>query len=324
MLRRGVTLVELLVSVGIIAMLIALLLPAVQSARESYRRLQCQKHVRELLLATHSHHDAKKAVPSLYVGSEPPYPITFREQLQRFSWRVPLLPFLEQTQLWEQVRWDASATAVENDTVRHTLVPGFICPSGGAPEKVKAVSFRTFAGDQPDGDTFSVMRYDYEVAAGIVIEMPIGEKVTPERVLYGVWGHPEFEEPTNFFSRIARYHKGRFSRITRGLSHTVAMVERGGMPGSWADGKNYDQTDSPELSLTPQCGWSASDSLFFLLNQYGFCINQLNNHGMYSFHPAGANIGMADGSVRFLADTTSFQAIMSLYGGSIEGLPETP
>jgi prepilin-type processing-associated H-X9-DG protein len=96
------------------------------------------------------------------------------------------------------------------------------------------------------------------------------------------------------------------------------------MPGSWADGKNYDETNSPELSLTPQCGWSASDSLFFLLNQYGFCINQVNDHGMYSFHPAGANIGMADGSVRFLADTTSFQAIMSLYGGSIEGLPETP
>ena len=117
MLRRGVTLVELLVSVGIIAMLIALLLPAVQSARESSRRLQCQTQVRELLVATHSHHDAKNAVPSLYAGSEPPYPINSWEQHQRFSWRVPLLPFLEQTQLWEQVRWDASATAVENDTV---------------------------------------------------------------------------------------------------------------------------------------------------------------------------------------------------------------
>jgi prepilin-type N-terminal cleavage/methylation domain-containing protein len=65
MLRRGMTLVEVLVTIGIIAMLIALLLPAVQSARESSRRLQCQTQVRELLVATHSHHDAKNAVPSL-------------------------------------------------------------------------------------------------------------------------------------------------------------------------------------------------------------------------------------------------------------------
>jgi prepilin-type processing-associated H-X9-DG protein len=50
----------------------------------------------------------------------------------------------------------------------------------------------------------------------------------------------------------------------------------------------------------------------------------MNNQGMYSFHPAGANIGVADGSVRFLADTTSFDAIVGLYGGSVEGLPERP
>jgi prepilin-type N-terminal cleavage/methylation domain-containing protein/prepilin-type processing-associated H-X9-DG protein len=324
MLRRGVTLVEVLVTIGIIAMLIALLLPAVQSARESSRRLQCQMHVRELLVATHSHHDAKNAVPSLYVGSEPPYPITTEEQFQRFSWRVPLLPFLEQTQLWEQVRWDASATAAENDTVARTLVPGFICPSGGTPEKVKAISiFKTRAGDQPDGDRFSVMRHDYEVAAGIVIEMP-DEPDPPNRVLYGVWGHPEFQDPTFLFSRIARYHQGRFSRITRGLSHTVAIVERGGMPDTWVGGENANEKHLPTLFLTPQCGWSASHSLFTLLNRYGVCINQMNEAGMYSFHPAGANIGMADGSVRFLADTTSFQAIMSLYGGSVEGLPERP
>ena len=324
MLRRGMTLVEVLVTIGIIAMLIALLLPAVQSARESSRRLQCQTQVRELLVATHSHHDANNAVPSLYVGSEPPYPINSWEQNQRFSWRVPLLPFLEQTQLWEQVRWDVSATAAENDTVRHTLISGFICPSGGAPEKVKAVSFRTIAGDQPDGDKFSVMRYDYEVAAGIVIEMPDGGQVTPERVLYGVWGHPEFQEPTNFFSRIARYHQGRFSRITRGLSHTVAIVERGGVPDLWNRGENENEKYSAIMFPTPQCGWSASDLLFSLLNQHGICINMMNNQGMYSFHPAGANIGMADGSVRFLADTTSFQAIMGLYSGSVEGLPERP
>jgi prepilin-type processing-associated H-X9-DG protein len=96
------------------------------------------------------------------------------------------------------------------------------------------------------------------------------------------------------------------------------------MPDTWVGGENANEKHLPTLFLTPQCGWSASHSLFTLLNRYGVCINQMNEAGMYSFHPAGANIGMADGSVRFLADTTSFQAIMSLYGGSVEGLPERP
>jgi prepilin-type N-terminal cleavage/methylation domain-containing protein/prepilin-type processing-associated H-X9-DG protein len=326
MLRRGVTLVELLVSVGIIAMLIALLLPAVQSARESSRRLQCQTRIRQTLTATHAHHDAKRSLPSLYGGLSPPYSLSRVDQWHRHSWRVPLLPFLEMSQLWEQVRWDLCATAFENTSVAQTLVSEFVCPSGGDPSK-KVVARRRNAEDPSIlGDEFNVARSDYEAAAGILIASPVvhAGKLPASPfggfVLYGVWGHPDFEGEQALLGRIVRYHLGGFGAATNGLSHTVAIVEHAGKPTEWARG----QIKDAQGEYPGQHGWSASDANFWQINWLGIGVNECNYRGMYSFHPAGANIGMADGSVRFLADTTSFQAIMSLYGGSVEGLPETP
>ena len=324
MLRRGVTLVELLVSVGIIAMLIALLLPAVQSARESSRRLQCQTRIRQSLIATHAHHDAKRSLPSLYGGLSPPYSLSRLDQWHRHSWRVPLLPFLEMSQLWEQVRWDLCATAFENTSVAQTLVSEFVCPSGGDPS-TKVVARRRNAEDPLIlGDEFNVARSDYDAAAGVLIESPVvrAGKLPASPfggfVLYGVWGHPDFEGEQALLGRIVRYHPGSFGAVTGGLSHTVAIVEHAGKPTEWARG----QIKDAQGEYPGQHGWSASDANFWQINWLGIGVNECNYRGMYSFHPVGANIGMADGSVRFLADTTSFDAIVGLYGGSVEGLPE--
>ena len=323
MLRRGVTLVELLVSVGIIAMLIALLLPAVQSARESSRRLQCQTRIRQTLAATHAHHDAKRSLPSLYGGLSPPYPLVPQDQPDRHSWRVALLPFLEQSQLWDQVRWDVCALAVENTAVAQSVVSELVCPSDPS---IMGIGFRPI-GDDPAGlaEPFNVATSDYEAAAGILID-PRALVATAASsdlsgfVLYGAWGHPVFKGQASLLGQIGSYEPGRFGDVTSGLSRTVALVERAGKPDKWLNGK----TTGDPGAYPGQRGWSASDFLFRVMNLYGVGVNEANYEGMYSFHPGGANIGMADGSVRFLADTTSFDAIVGLYGGSVERVPERP
>jgi prepilin-type N-terminal cleavage/methylation domain-containing protein/prepilin-type processing-associated H-X9-DG protein len=325
MLRRGVTLVELLVSIGIVAMLIALVLPAVQSARESSRRLQCQGHIRQTLIATHAHHDAKQSLPSLYGGLSPPYPLSRVDQWHRHSWRVPLLPFLEKSQLWGQVRWDLCATAFENTTTAQTPVSEFVCPSGGDPS-MKVVATRQNTEDPSTlGDTFNVARSDYDAAAGILIKAPTVHAVAVSGpvggfVFYGVWGHPDFGDNDGLLGRIARYNQGRFGDATSGLSHTVAIVEHAGKPTEWTRG----QIKDAQGAYPAQHGWSASDANYWQVNWQGIGVNECNYRGMYSFHTGGANIGLADGSVRFLADTTSFEAIVILYGGSGESLLERP
>src|SRR5256885_11749960 len=101
LLSRGFTLVELLVGIAIIGVLVALLLPAVQQAREAARRSSCMNNLRQIGLALHNHHDVKNVLPPgcTYYGqccSPPTYP----------TWSIEILPFMEQQTLFIQYRQD--------------------------------------------------------------------------------------------------------------------------------------------------------------------------------------------------------------------------
>lgn len=128
--RWGFTLVELLVVIAIIGVLIALLLPAVQQAREAARRMQCSNNMKQLGLAMHNYHDTYKKFPCLcYLdGSNNP-------SYLGFSAFVQILPYIEQGNLQEQVRiatknynnhWDSNST-IQN--LRSKKIEAFICPS---------------------------------------------------------------------------------------------------------------------------------------------------------------------------------------------------
>ena len=114
-IRRAFTLVELLVVIAIIGVLVALLLPAVQAAREAARRSQCQNHLKQIGLAVHNFEDIYKTLPHSRYDD-------------RYTWAVEILPFVEQKSLYDQ--WDLTKNYYKQNAVaRMTTVPVYFCPS---------------------------------------------------------------------------------------------------------------------------------------------------------------------------------------------------
>ena len=106
--RSGFTLVELLVVIAIIGILVGLLLPAVQAAREAARRMSCSNNFKQIGLAIHNYHSAYKQLPTNLCGTDRAYHVpaneSSRHSNRRFvSWLVPILPFIEQQALWEEI-----------------------------------------------------------------------------------------------------------------------------------------------------------------------------------------------------------------------------
>lgn len=330
MARRGITLVELLVSLGVIAVVLAIALPAIQSVRESARRLQCQNNLRQILTGTQSHHAATNALPSLYNGTSLPYPLAEWDLFHLHSWRVPLLPYIEQSTLKDRLLWNQLATDELNVPVSQTVVSTFICPSGGDPLDMgwglKHQSIGVPPGSITEKDRYRVVRSDYDAMAGIQVlpsPVPPNTKVhSVDHIRWGIWGWPVFETRATSGSRLLRYRQGTFSDVTDGLSHTIAVVERAGKPKDYLNGKLNVTSDNPNADYPGQVGWSASNTFVWSINADGVGVNKSNSQGIYSFHPGGANVGIADGSVHFLSDTTNFETLVKLYGRSDGGLPE--
>jgi hypothetical protein len=170
------------------------------------------------------------------------------------------------------------------------------------------------------------VRSDYDAMAGIQDlpdPLPAGADIASvDFVHWGIWGWPVFEKRTINGSRLSRYRPGKFSDVTDGLSNTIAVVERGGKPIDLLNGKPNVTSDNPDADYPGQVGWSASNTFAWAINADGVGVNQRNATGIYSLHPQGANVAIADGSVRFLSQATDFKALVSLYGRSDGGLPE--
>jgi prepilin-type N-terminal cleavage/methylation domain-containing protein len=130
--RLGFTLVELLVVIAIIGVLVALLLPAVQAARESARRMSCQNNLKQLGYALHMHHDAINEFPPGCQGSVPPVPQTNPPSgnISGTSFLVFILPYMEQQVIYQQYNQQLAYNNAVNLAVGNMKVPSFYCPSG--------------------------------------------------------------------------------------------------------------------------------------------------------------------------------------------------
>ena len=146
-LTRAFTLVELLVAIAIIGMLIALLLPAIQAAREAARKMQCKNNLKQIGIAFHNHHDVRDRLPAGGVGYrrtvlDGPNQTDLSQPRQagqpdlvgkEFAWNVYLLPFLEQTGVAAELDTDLWIDHPANRAAVRTAMPVFLCPSAGDP-----------------------------------------------------------------------------------------------------------------------------------------------------------------------------------------------
>ena len=147
---RGFTLIELLVVISIIAVLIALLLPAVQGAREAARRIQCTNNIKQLALAVHNYQSSANVIPAqcMFPGGQETI-----SQGWAPPWTLAILPQLEQTALFSAYNFSApvvvisSSSGLENTTVTNTQVIGFLCPSEDNPTRPSGSATTNYVGN---------------------------------------------------------------------------------------------------------------------------------------------------------------------------------
>jgi prepilin-type N-terminal cleavage/methylation domain-containing protein len=156
----GFTLIELLVVIAVIGVLVGMLVPAVQQAREAGNRAQCQNNLKQLGLALHHYHDANKRFPPAYLQtsgkqSGTAYGINYPDDgwngLPGWAWGTLLLPYLEQTNLYQRLRLDLPCWAPENAALVRTRLSVFLCPSvSGGSDGFALQRYTTGTSDSPE------------------------------------------------------------------------------------------------------------------------------------------------------------------------------
>jgi len=322
--RPGFTLVELLVVIAIIGVLVALLLPAVQAAREAARRSQCSNALKQFGLALHNYADVNKVFPSRRGGSVGTTSADGNQR--RLSAFIPLLPFMEQKPLADEI----AAGGTYNGTKYppggpnawntgyppfRSQVPLLICPSDKTPPAVNTAARNSYAFSNGD----SIFTYNPSTSAIETINQN-------DRRTRGAFGN--------------QLCKG-FKDLTDGSSNTIAMSERvwsgafGPRTSNQDEAKAVTALNVSSITTNPSsCVGQATNGVEFnsvqikgmfgalwsdgQAERVGFntvlppnapgCVNDSNQNAdsvgsllpAASYHPNGVNALMADGSVRFI------------------------
>jgi prepilin-type N-terminal cleavage/methylation domain-containing protein len=318
--RSAFTLVELLVVIAVIGVLIGLLLPAVQAARESARRLQCANNLKQIGTAIHAYHDAIGSLPpgnhaSTWGTCPGTTPITNSSDSEdRANWMIFLLPYLERKPLYSRYDFQSANEDPKNQTVRETVVATYSCPSDLEPARLQIPTMGPAAEDalnvpyRPGSYRGMAGRSDGFVFldGGDFIDFP-----QSSRGPLHVTGIVDFKS-----ERIRDIRDGASQTLMAGESTTRSNM---GFRTLWA----YSFSFYSLSSATPQSRvlWGDYDRC---RNAGGNGLSSPCRRGWGSNHSGGLNFLACDGSLRFLdteIDPELFAQLATIAGSESAALP---
>lgn len=327
--RKAFTLVELLVVIAIIGILVALLLPAIQAAREAARRSQCQNNLKQVGLAVLNYESTKKLLPS----SKRPLGLT---TAPRIAGMTLLLPYFEESAKLSQFDLTLNWSNQANFNVVSTPIPAFICPTSPADPR------RLDADEQVSPWTGSAATTDYSPTIGV--DYRLGPTTfSPAPGISGQLGLVDAETITVDTANGNTPNSGMLpknadptlKKVTDGLSHTIMYAESAGRPsvyrrggvevgpdvqtthvigGGWArpasdfglDGSSSDGVTSPG-----PCPMNCTNGQQVTTYPDPYYVTEGSGEA-FSFHPGGAFFAFGDGSVHFLNDDINIREFAKL------------
>ena len=319
--RAAFTLVELLVVIAIIGILIAMLLPAVQAAREAARRIQCVNHVKQECLALAMHQDAHGHYPSAGWGTGwAPDPNRGHGAGQPGSWFYSILPYMEQEGLYSMgTGADAPTLKSINKTRCMTPIATMFCPSRRSPTAYPILNSAWYYQTPRNSDQITMgARNDYAINGGQEQTAWDPGPIHAEEIKYGTYKLPEASECTGIANRGSEFS---IDDITDGTSNTAMIGEKYLCPDQYSNGESIGDNQNAYVGdgydlvrwgqFTPfqdTPGFGADDGAFG------------------SPHPGAFNLGFCDGSVRSISyevDMTVYPYLFNRNDG-IAIPPETP
>ena len=328
--RRGFTLIELLVVIAIIAILIGLLVPAVQKVREAAARLQCENNLKQIGLALHAYHDTYKYLPPWgFDFTVAPTPNPYGPQTEGHGALTLILPFIEQGNVTRIARLDHSVIDPLNlppnygTSMAGTVnVPIYLCPS--TPDAT--VDYGPyFASLGLNKGPMVLGRTDYGIVRGLSgVFCQACARASPSGEVGAMGAAGRANAGGGLTSG-----KVKLTDIRDGTSNTIMVGEDAGRQQVYAKGVAVSPSGPGQAGWTLNAAWADKNTYIMVTGldatgtvpNGGCCVINCNNtNQFYGFHTGGSNGLRADGSVQFLADSTApgvLAALVTRNGGEV-------